>query len=148
MPAIKALVCRNQYLRELRRPWKLVSFAVGMAWLFYGALTYKFGDWDIGISVLMGGLTYLCAPWTVLTIIACLRGRHPCWPIWLAAALVVAWAVTDGSYTTYNEIMRHPMDRSANFLASAAFYFLAGTIWSYQGSSRQLIQEFRIKGLE
>lgn len=142
MTAIKTLVFGDRYLRELRRPWKLWSFAAGMAWLFYGALTYKFDDWDVGISALMGGLTYICAPWTVLTTVVCLRERPQHWPMRLAVALVVAWAVIDGSYTAYNEIMQHPMDRSANFPASAAFYFLAGTLWSYRGSLQQLIREF------
>ncbi|RQW82132.1 MAG: hypothetical protein EHM79_18915 [Geobacter sp.] len=50
----------TDYFLELRRPWKIVSFAVGMLWLFYGALCYEISDWDVGISLLMGGLTYLC----------------------------------------------------------------------------------------
>lgn len=32
------------YLAELGRPWKLVTFAVGMAWLLYGALSYEIPD--------------------------------------------------------------------------------------------------------
>lgn len=46
-------------LAELARSWKLSSFAIGMAWLLFGALTYGISDWDVGISLLMGGLTYL-----------------------------------------------------------------------------------------
>lgn len=145
MQTIRTLVPWDRYWRELARPWKLCSFAISMAWLFYGALTYKFADWDVGVSVLMGGLTYLCAPWTVLTIIVSLRQRPAYWPVWVAVALAVAWAVIDGSYTAYNGWMAHGMDRSANFPASAALYFLAGVIWSYQGSLRQLSQDLRYR---
>lgn len=53
------------YFRELRRPWKLASLAIGMLWLMYGAVSYGISDWDVGISLIMGGLTYLCAPWSV-----------------------------------------------------------------------------------
>jgi hypothetical protein len=143
MAEIKTLVSADRYMRELRRPWKLFSFALGMAWLFYGALTYQFADWDLGVSALMGGLTYLCAPWTVLTIGVCLRQQPRHWPWWIALALVLAWAVIDGSYTAYNTWMGHAMDRSANFPASAALYFLAGVLWSYQRSLGQLIQDLR-----
>lgn len=86
------------YLAELCRPWKLVTFAVGMSWLLYGALSYEIPDWDVGISLLMGGLTYLCAPWSVATILATARIRA--WP-WICAsvvALFVAWVVVDGIY--------------------------------------------------
>jgi hypothetical protein len=143
MIAFHPVVSADRYLRELRRPWKLCSFTIGMTWLLYGALTYRFADWDVGVSVLMGGLTYLCAPWTILTIIACVRQRPRRWPLWIVMALILAWAVIDGSYTAYNAWMGHAMDRSANFPASAALYFLAGVLWSYQGSLGQLIQDLR-----
>jgi hypothetical protein len=141
---IRSLGPDDQYLHELRRPWKLCSFAAGMAWLFYGALSYKFADWDLGVSVLMGGLTYLCAPWTVSTIVVCLRERPRYWLLWVMVALGVAWAVIDGSYTVYNKLMRHGMDRAANFPASAAFYFLAGVIWSYRGPLRKFVQDLHL----
>lgn len=63
--------------RELRRPWKLATLAGGMAWLLYGALAHDFADWDVGISLLMGGLTFLCAPWTLRALWFCLRDRPP-----------------------------------------------------------------------
>lgn len=140
MALAQGLIPDRAYVHELKRPWKLSTFAVGMAWLFYGALVYDFGDWDVGISVLMGGLTYVCAPWTVRTTLVCIRDRPRWWPLSLAAALVVAWAVIDGSYVAYNTFMHYPMLRAENFRASAALYFLAGTVWSCRGSLRQLTQ--------
>lgn len=138
-----ALIPDHAYVCELKRPWKLGTFAIGMAWLFYGALSYGFGDWDVGISVLMGGLTYLCAPWTVWVLWACLRDHPRRWWLWLMAALVVAWAVIDGSYVAYNTLMRHPMLRAENFYTSTTLYFLAGIFWCYRGSLRQLVREIK-----
>lgn len=126
--------------RELRRPWKLASFAAGMAWLLYGATHYGLGDWDVGISLLMGGLTYVLAPWSVLTLIAARRQHQP---LWAAAALLPAWVSVDGSYTLYNTLLHHPMLRLDNFIASSALYFLAGIGWMYRGSLRQLWGELR-----
>jgi hypothetical protein len=143
MAIMSVLIPDCAYVRELKRPWKLSTFAAGMTWLFYGALTYGFGDWDVGVSMLMGGLTYLCAPWSVRVIWICLRDRPQWWWLWLAAALILAWAVIDGSYVAYNTLMRHPMQRAENFRASAALYFLAGIVWFYRGTLRQLAQEIR-----
>jgi len=137
------LVLDEIYLHELIRPWKLCTFAVGMAWLIYGALTYHFGDWDVGVSVLMGGLTYLCAPWTVRTIMVCLRDRPRYWVLWFVAALALAWVVIDGSYVAYQTAMHHPMLRAENFHASAALYFLCGIAWLYRGSLREFADGLR-----
>ena len=38
-------------MNELLRPWKLLSFTIGMAWLIYGALNYGISDWDVGIGI-------------------------------------------------------------------------------------------------
>lgn len=47
---------------EWRRPWKLFSFTLGLGWLLWGALTFDISDWDVGVSLLMAGFTYLLAP--------------------------------------------------------------------------------------
>lgn len=127
------------YLSELARPWKLVSFAVGMAWLLYGALNYDIPDWDVGISLLMGGLTYLCAPWSVATILIAVRYRSWRWLFASAVALLVAWVVVDGVYVLYHTLMGNQMFRIENFYASSALYFLAGSIWLYRGTTREFL---------
>lgn len=127
------------YLAELARPWKLLSFAIGMGWLLFGALTYGISDWDVGISVLMGGLTYLCAPWSVRVILISLRDRPRYWPFWIMSALVVALGVVDWVYVAYHSAMGNQMFRLENFYASSALYLLAGTIWLYRGSLRDLL---------
>ncbi len=133
----------RSYVAELRRPWKLVSFAVGMAWLLFGALNYGISDWDVGISLLMGGLTYLCAPWSIRVILLSLRFRPKYWPLWIGSALAVALFVIDGVYYSYHSVAGNQMLRRENFYASSALYFLAGTIWVYQGSLRDFVSNFR-----
>jgi hypothetical protein len=86
----------------------------------------------------MAMLTYVCAPWTVRVIIAAASKPLQHRFFWLAGALFVMWLVVDGSYVAYNELMGHAVLRTANFFASSALYLLAGMLWSYRGSLRQL----------
>lgn len=138
-----SLLPDRAYLIELARPWKLLSFAVGMGWLVFGALNYGISDWDIGISLLMGGLTYLSAPWSVGTMLAGVRYRSGGWLLRIAIALFVAWVVVDGVYVLYHTIMGNEMFRIENFYASSALYFLGGTIWLYRGSLREFLANVR-----
>ena len=124
------------YSAEFRRPWKGLSFGMGLSWLVYGALTCHIPDWDVGISLLMGGLTYLCAPWSVGVLLNAVRYRPRGWPLQLVAALAVALGIIDGVYVGYHTLRGLPMFRWANDEASSALYFLAGTVWLYRGSLR------------
>jgi hypothetical protein len=139
---IKLLPLR-QYLLELFRPWKLFSLGVGMSWLLYGACKYGFSDWDVGISLIMGGFAYLCAPWSVRIILYHLQYRPRFWVLWIISALLVAWFVVDGIYVFYHTAMGNQMLRIENFYASSALYFLAGAIWLYSGSLRELLSNIR-----
>ncbi len=130
-------------MRELARPWKLCSFAIGMTWLLFGAVNYGIADWDVGISVLMGGLTYVLAPWSVRTILKALRYRDRYWILKIAVALFAAWVAVDGVYVIYHTAMGNEMYRIENFYASSALYFLAGAIWLYYGSLRELLANAR-----
>lgn len=114
---------------------------IGMTWLIFGAINYHIADWDVGISLIMGGLTYLCAPWSVKTLLDSIRNRPKYWPQWILASNFVAWLVVDGVYFIYHKLMGNIMFRSENFYASSALYFLAGTIWLYRGSMRDFFQE-------
>jgi hypothetical protein len=132
------LLSFRQSLFELARPWKLFSLGVGMSWLLYGAYRYGISDWDVGISLIMGGLTYLCAPWSVRIILYHLQYRSRGGVLWIISALLVAWFVVDGIYVFYHTAMGNQMLRMENFYASSALYFLAGTIWLYSGSLHDL----------
>lgn len=124
------------YVAEWGRPWKLVTFGVGLGWLVYGALNYRIADWDVGISLIMGGLTYLCAPWCVSVFIRAVRDRPRGGLLPVLVALVVTWGVVDGIYWVYHVALGIPMYRWANFMASLPLFLLAGTGWLYRGSLR------------
>lgn len=134
------------YCRELLRPWKLVTFAVGMLWLFYGAACYGICDWDVGVSVVMGGLTYLCAPWSVITIHQALRFRPRRWLLRLVAAFVPAMLAVDWSYWLYHTIVGNRMLRWENFKVSMALYFICGIFWCYPGSLKMFLANVKVGG--
>ncbi len=133
----------RQYFSELRRPWKLVTFGIGMLWLLYGAMCYDICDWDVGISLIMGGLTYVFAPWSVRTIYDSIRFRHHAWPLAVVAALVPAMFAVDWVYWLYHSAVGNRMLRWENFKVSMALYFICGILWCYRGSLRDLLGEFK-----
>lgn len=139
----QSLLPDRAYFVEIVRPWKLVSFAIGMVWLLFGALNYGIADWDVGISILMGWFTYLCAPWSVRVILVCIRDRLRYWLLWMIAALIVALAVVDWLYVVYHTAMGNQMFRLENFYASSALYFLAGAIWLYRGTFQEFLENLR-----
>ncbi|MGA7949198.1 MAG: hypothetical protein WCA45_03440 [Thiobacillaceae bacterium] len=65
-----------------------------MAWLLYGATHYNIPDWDVGISIIMGLLTYITAPMAVRILISMQFKRYQ-------LALFCYWATGDGSYWLY-----------------------------------------------
>ncbi len=127
---------------EMLRPWKLVTWAIGMSWLAHGALTLHIPDWDIGISIVMGMLTYVLAPWVISMLIEAVRQPERALLL-LSIACLVTWLVMDGSYVMYHTIQGNQMFRLANFPASLCLFLLAGILWSYKGSLKQLLQELR-----
>ena len=131
------------FFLELLRPWTLFTFGVAMCLLLYGAVNYGIADWDVGITLIMGCLTYLCAPWTFRVIAVALRNRLPGWPLWLLAALAVAWVVVDGMYVLYHTSVGNRMFREDNFYASGPIYFMAGAFWLYRGSVREFLANLR-----
>ena len=125
---------------ELLRPWKLLTFGIGMAWLLVGATNYGIDDWDVGISLIMGALTYLCAPWSVRIIFNAVYRQPGGWVLQVMAALLLALFVVDSVYWLYHTAMGNPMYRLENFRASSALYFLAGALWLYRGSVRDFLR--------
>lgn len=122
--------------RELLRPWKLASFMVGTALMVIGVDYYNISDWDIGISLIMPGLTYLTAPWVMRVI---LQGHWRSWP----EALFWTWFTVDGVYWWYHTTMGNEMLRLENLKTSLPLYLFMGGIWLYRGSLRELLVEVR-----
>jgi hypothetical protein len=79
---------------EYLRTWKLATLAIGIALLILGSFHYQAPDWDIVISLVMAGLAYLAAPWSLRVIVE-RNWRH--WP----AMLFATWFTVDGSYWIY-----------------------------------------------
>ena len=71
-----------------------------MTWLLYGALYYGIADWDVGVTLLMGGLTYLLAPWTVRLIFEAVRERRRDSVLKIGVALAVAPAASSRPEST------------------------------------------------
>lgn len=121
-------------LREYFRPWKVISLAAGLALLIAGAFYYKAPDWDVPISLIMGFLAYLTAPWSMRVM---LERR---WNRWLAMAFFT-WFTVDGCYWLYwrtVDPVALELMRDANWPASLSLYGMCGIIWLYQGSLAQL----------
>jgi hypothetical protein len=124
-------------LVEYTRPWKLVTFAVGVTLLVVGSFYYQAPDWDIPISLIMATLAYLTAPWSLRVVL------ERKWKL-LPAALLATWFTVDGSYWLYwhfRDPVALELMREANFFASLALYGLCGIVWLYRGSVRQLLSE-------
>lgn len=48
-------------LTEQRRPWKIATLMIGLSLLVLGSFYYQAPDWDIPVSFIMAGFTYLTA---------------------------------------------------------------------------------------
>lgn len=130
-------------LLELKRPWKLATFAIAMALLLYGALFFHIGDWDVGVTLLMGTLTYALAPSGARAFARALRERSPHAAIDLLVAAVLAWFVIDGVYLAWHLWVGNPIYRGDNAMASTPIYAMAGLFWLYRGSVRELLGNLR-----
>ena len=117
--------------RDLVQPWKVVTLLAGLGLLVAGSHYYQFQDWDIGISLIMGVMAYVFAPWSVRALIA----RQ-----WQKLLLIIFlyWLTVDGIYVGYNELLGHWYVREANFWASTTLYWLCGVIWMPTGPLREL----------
>ena len=125
--------------KEYLRPWKLAALAVGIALLILGAIYTPAPDWDVPISFIMVGLTYLTAPCSMRTL---LERQWRLFPL----ALFFTWLSVDGCYALYwhfkNPAALEAM-RSANAPASLSLYGICGVIWLYRGSLRDFFAEIR-----
>jgi hypothetical protein len=146
MPPLAAAVFPDRaHWRELRRPWKLATFAGSLGVLLYGSQVMHISDWDIGVTLLMGVETYVLAPWCAQLLWRAWRDR-PLGATTAArvlASLAVAVFVVDTSYVLYHRWAGNEMLREENFRASMPLFYLAGVLWSWNGSVRQLLARVR-----
>lgn len=121
----------HAYRIDLMQRWKLVTLALGTTWLLWGALTLHIDDWDVGVSLIMAGLTYVCAPWCARAVI----GRR--WRLF-AGVIVTCWFCVDGSYNLWHNLVGNITYRDANFPASLSLFWLCAFIWMPFGSVRDI----------
>lgn len=122
---------------EYLRPWKLTTLLVGIGLLIVGSYYMPAPDWDIPISFIMAGCTYLTAPWSMRVLLE----HH--WRFFPIMALVT-WFSVDGGYAIYwyfkNPAILELM-REVNFPASLSLYGICGILWLYRGSLYELYSE-------
>ncbi|MEW5944268.1 MAG: hypothetical protein AB1710_10550 [Pseudomonadota bacterium] len=128
-------------MRAYLQPWKLATFAVGMAWLFWGAWAGIAPDWDYGISLIMGLWAYVTAPWAVRVF------WRRAWRL-MPLALLAGYLGVDGWYWLYWSLTDPAalFMRSANAPASTTLYRLAGFVWLHNGTLRELVGKRGVQG--
>jgi|JI6StandDraft_1071083.scaffolds.fasta_scaffold13850_4 uncharacterized membrane protein HdeD (DUF308 family) len=122
--------------KEYMRPWKLVTLTMGLLLLFVGSFVYQAPDWDISVSVIMAGFTYLFAGWSMHSIV---ERRWRDWPLMLA----LTWWCVDGCYALYWSFVDPnalAMMREANWPASLSLFWMCGLVWYWNGSLSELLQ--------
>ncbi|MBV8659321.1 MAG: hypothetical protein JO142_15980 [Burkholderiales bacterium] len=102
--------------------WKIGTFALGLGWLIWGAFYYQFTDWDVGVSILMAGVTFLTADWCIDVL---MRRQ------WRKLPLVIffAWLAVDGVYVAWHTFAGNAMLRGDQWPTSLCLYLLCGFIW-------------------
>jgi hypothetical protein len=133
------------YFRNLLRPWKFITFALGTAFFVWGAGYFDAPTWDVGVSWLMSILCYLLAPYAVDLGIVAVRGRGPHWRWKLTASAALVYFIASGSYEIYNTIRmgQHPITYWYNLGFSVPVTIIAGVVWRYDGSLRDLAADVR-----
>jgi hypothetical protein len=112
-------------LRELTRPWKILTLAAGIGLLIAGSIYTPAPDWDIPISIIMALVAYLTAPWAMRVFITRDWAR---WPL----AIFATWFGVDGCYAIYwyfVDPQALELMREANAPASLSMYLAVGLFW-------------------
>ncbi len=123
------------YLAECRRPWKLITFAIGLGLLIAGSFVFTAPDWDIPISIIMATFTYLAAGWSMHVMVE-RRWRD------LPLMLFLTWWCVDGCYALYWGLVDPQalaFMREANWPASLSLYWACGLVWFWNGSLKELL---------
>lgn len=124
---------------ELLRPWKLSTLIIGIGLLVIGSFYYQAPDWDIPISFIMAGLSYLSASWSMHVMV---ERRWKQWPL----MVLMTWLTVDGCYWIYwswkNPVALELM-RSVNATASLALYWMCGLVWFYRGTLKEFFTDVK-----
>ena len=122
---------------ETARSWKLATLAIGLGLLIAGAYLTPAPDWDIGVSIVMAGFTYLFAGWSMRMII---ERRCRDWPL----TVFLTWWCVDGCYALYWSVVDPvalDLMREANWPASLSLFWMCGLVWYWRGSLKDLLAQ-------
>jgi hypothetical protein len=110
---------------------KYTTFLFGMAFLYIGAWLGIAPDWDIGVSTIMGVLTFYTAQRSVETFLGVNDDSF------LRAALRT-WLSVDGAYTVYWFFVDKSalMMRDIQWPVSLCMYLICGLIWMVADNSK------------
>jgi len=110
------------YRKRFRQLWKPVTFLAGIGLLFLGAGHAP--DWDYGVSVVMAGITYPTADWSLRVVISRRWRMLPLAAFW-------TWLAVDGSYWLYWSLVKPSAleMREVNWPASLCLYVACGLVW-------------------
>lgn len=132
----------GKYFAELLRPWKFSGYAIGMIVFVAGAYDLQLPTWDVGVSILMSAYCFLGAPWATAAVIEGYKERS--WRRFMFGACAV-YAIGSGSYEIYNTLRmgQHPPTYWPNLFFSVPVTLVAGLIWGFPGSLRDLGKNMR-----
>lgn len=105
---------------------KNITFLIGLAWLLYGATTFSYLDWDVGVSLVMAFSTYFTADKAIDRLRSLDLSKYP-------VAILYTWFAVDGSYTIYWFCVDRSVllaMRDGQWLTSLCLFLLCGMIWS------------------
>lgn len=106
--------------------FKNITFLIGLAWLLYGATTFSYLDWDVGVSLVMAFSTYFTADKAIDRLRSLDLSKYP-------VAILYTWFSVDGSYTIYWFFVDRSVllaMRDGQWLTSLCLFLLCGMIWS------------------
>ena len=138
----------RDYLRLLLVPWKVVSFAIGMAAFVIGALWFAVPTWDVGVSIWMSILCFALAPLAIsLAVVGHRKHAGLRRAAYLIASAALIYFVGSGSYEIYHLVIfdQHPPTYWPNLFFSVPVAIIAGILWRYDGTLMDLFEE--ISGL-
>lgn len=116
---------------DSKQTFKNITFAIGLAFLIYGALNFQIQDWDCGVSVLMAACTYMSADWVIDVF---RRSQYKRYPL----AFFFIWFSVDLSYTIYWTLVDESrMLRGVQWWPSLLMYLLCGVIWQASPTPRE-----------
>jgi hypothetical protein len=109
-------------------PWNLATLAIGTGLLIAGSVYEGAPDWDIPISLIMAGFSYITAAWSMNVMITRQWSKFP-------LMLLATWWTVDGCYALYwhlKDPIALELMRDANWPASLALYWSCGLVWSLE----------------